>query len=160
MNKAVFLDRDGVINRDRQEYTFRVEDFVMLGHLGEVLCGFMEKGYLLIVITNQAGISRGLYGHGDVHKVHDHMVRSLEDEGVRITDIYYCPHYTSLGRCICRKPDSGLLEKALARYDIDPASSYFIGDKPRDMEAAEKAGVKGIRMTTNGDLRTVRDLVK
>jgi D-glycero-D-manno-heptose 1,7-bisphosphate phosphatase len=155
MRKAVFLDRDGVLNKDRPDYTWRPEDFILLDHVAEALLAVAAKGYMLIVVSNQAGIARGIYTHDDVARVHARMLGLLDARGVRIDEIYYCPHYTAAGRCICRKPDSLLLEKAMARFGIDPAASYFIGDRPRDMEAADRAGVTGIRVDTDADLRTV-----
>ena len=160
MNKAVFLDRDGVINFDPGDYTFRQEDFKVLPYVGEALQDFSRKGYLLIVISNQAGIARGFYGHDEVQALHVVLTEYAQQHGVRIEEVYYCPHYTKTGRCLCRKPDSLLIEKALARFGIQADSSYFIGDKERDMQAAKQVGVHGILVEPNVGLQHIIALVK
>jgi D-glycero-D-manno-heptose 1,7-bisphosphate phosphatase len=152
MKKAIFLDRDGVINNDVLNYTWRIKDFEFLPGVFEACKTLIKKGYLLIVVTNQGGIARGLYDHGDVEKLHNHMLKLFSEEEISITEIYYCPHHDSTGKCLCRKPGSLLVEKALARFEIDPSSSFFIGDRDRDIIAGESAGVKGILADVNSDL--------
>jgi len=159
-NKAIFLDRDGVINNDNADYTFRISDFKFLGGIFDVLKVLQEKKYLLIVISNQAGIARNVYSHNDVEQLHKYMLEQFETENIHIAEIYYCPHYTEKGKCICRKPDSLLIEKAIARFDIDPSQSYFIGDRDRDIEAGQKVNVKGIKVETDTDLTTILHLIK
>ncbi len=158
-NKAIFLDRDGVINRDRKEYTFRAEDFVFNDGIFEALKIFQSKNFLLIVITNQAGIARGFYTHEDVNRVHEFMLEELGKQGISITEVYYCPHYNEISECICRKPNSLMVEKAIARFDIDAGRSFFIGDRKRDMEAAAGAGVKGILVDENQNLNSILHLI-
>ncbi len=160
MNKAIFLDRDGVLNRDNADYTYSLDNFELLPGLFDALNVFQDKGFLLIVISNQAGIARKIYALEDVKKVHDYMLEKFRENGISITEIYICPHYHEIGSCICRKPDSLLLEKAIARFKIDPRQSYFIGDRDRDMEAAQKVGVKGIKVESDVDLRTVMHLIE
>jgi D-glycero-D-manno-heptose 1,7-bisphosphate phosphatase len=160
MNKAIFLDRDGVINKDNADYTFRIEDFEFTEGLFEALNLLQKKNYLLIVITNQAGIARNIYSHKDVELLQNYMKQQLNDRGVHLSEIYYCPHYTENGNCICRKPDSLLLEKAIATFNIDPAQSYFIGDRDRDIQAGKKVNVKGIKVEADSDLRTILHLIK
>ncbi|MCX6297361.1 MAG: HAD family hydrolase [Bacteroidetes bacterium] len=158
MKKAVFLDRDGVINFERG-YTHRLEDFVILPDLIEVLKFIQKKGYLLIVVSNQSGIAKGLYKQSEVEILHKFMVDEFTKNGIFISEIYYCVHHPDISKCICRKPDSLFVEKALARFDIDEKKSYFIGDKERDTEAAEKAGVKGILIEANISLKTILDQI-
>jgi D-glycero-D-manno-heptose 1,7-bisphosphate phosphatase len=152
MNKAVFLDRDGVINRERNDYTFRIEDFEILPDVFEALKLLQKAGYLLIIISNQSGIGRGLFKIEDTEKMHAYMLGKLEEYSIRIEEIYYCVHHPETGSCLCRKPESLHVEKALARFTIDPALSYFIGDKERDTIAGEKVGVKGILIESNSSL--------
>jgi len=152
MNKAILLDRDGVINRERNDYTFRIEDFEILPDVTQALKLLQKAGYLLIIISNQSGIGRGLFTIGDTEKMHSHLLKKLKEEKIDIEEIYYCVHHPETGSCICRKPDSLNVEKALARFNIDPSLSYFIGDKERDILAGEKAGVKGIFMESNSSL--------
>ena len=141
MNKAVFLDRDGVINKEIG-YVFRTEDFVLTDDIIPTLLKLQAAGFLFVVITNQSGIAKELYTHEDVKKVHAYMLSLLSAKGIKIAEIYYCCHHPDVEPCICRKPDSLFVEKGLARFNIDAKKSYFIGDKERDTEAAEKAGVK------------------
>ena len=103
-----------------------------------------DNGYEFIVITNQGGISKGIYNHSDVISVHDYMQGEFYKQKINLLDIYYCPHHAIVEKCICRKPDSLMLEKAIARYDIDKSKSYFFGDSRRDVLAAEKANIKGL----------------
>lgn len=160
MNKAVFLDRDGVINKDNHDYTYRIEDFFILDGVFEALVEFLNRNFKLIIISNQAGIARNIYTHEDVAKVHTYLLNELKKYNIVIDEIYYCPHYDTTGKCICRKPDSLLLEKAISRFNIDPGKSYFIGDRDRDMAAAVKAGVKGIKVETDIDLRKILHLIQ
>ncbi len=155
-NKAVFLDRDGVINVDILTYTWKKEDFKILDGVFESCRKFTEAGFKLIVITNQGGIDRGMCSHSDVEQLHQHMIRLFREAGIEILDIYYCPHHDSVGKCLCRKPGSLLVEKAAARFNIDTAQSWFIGDRERDIEAGKGAGViNGIMVDVNDDMRKV-----
>jgi D-glycero-D-manno-heptose 1,7-bisphosphate phosphatase len=158
MMKAVFLDRDGVINVERG-YTHQLSDFVILPDLIEVLQLLQQKGYLLVVVSNQSGIAKGLYKQEEVEVLHAFMVDEFAKNGILLSEIYYCVHHPDIGKCICRKPDSLFVEKALARFDIDAKQSYFIGDKERDTEAAEKAGVRGILIEANISLKTILDQI-
>ena len=154
MNKAVLLDRDGVINRERGDYTFRIEDFEILPDVTKALKMLQKAGYLLIIISNQSGIGRGLFKIEDTEKMHGYLLDELKKEKIHIEEIYYCVHHPETGSCQCRKPDSLNVEKALARFNIDPKQSFFIGDKERDVLAGEKVGVKGILMESNSSLVT------
>lgn len=159
MKKAVFLDRDGVINRDIADYTYRISDFTMLPGVVEALKNFHDKGYLLIIITNQGGIAKKLYGHEEVAVLHRYLLDLFKKKGIEITEIYYCPHHPDFGKCLCRKPGSLMLEKALARFNIDPTRSYFIGDMDRDIEAGRGAGVNTIKVDTNGSMLSIIDRI-
>ena len=160
MNKAIFLDRDGVINRDALPYTFRIEDFFILDGVYDALKLFQKKNYLLIVISNQGGIGKNIYSKEDAERVIKFMNERLNENGIFLSEVYYCPHHPSKGNCICRKPDSLLIEKGLARFEIDPMQSYFIGDMDRDIQAAAKAGVKGIKIKVNSNLASIIHLIK
>jgi D-glycero-D-manno-heptose 1,7-bisphosphate phosphatase len=151
-NKAVFLDRDGVINHDPGDYTRALDEFVVLPTVYDALKLLQEAGYLLILITNQGGIAKGQYTHAAVHEIHRYFIQSCADRGIIITDVYYSPHHPDFGASLSRKPGGLMIEKACARYQIDPGLSWMIGDKARDVEAGENAGVRGILMPVNGDL--------
>lgn len=159
MNKAIFLDRDGVINVERG-YTHRLEDFVILPDLVENLKMYLEKGYILIVVSNQSGIAKGLYTQADVETIHSFLTNELTKSNIHLSEIYYCIHHPDVSKCICRKPDSLFVEKALARFNINPSKSFFIGDKERDVEAAEKAGVKGILIEANSPLKLISHIIE
>jgi D-glycero-D-manno-heptose 1,7-bisphosphate phosphatase len=152
MQKVLFLDRDGVINKERGDYTSRMEDFVFVDDLVKSLRKFQTKGYKLIVVSNQSGIAKGLYTFEEVELLHSHLTRYMRINGIEIEEIYYCPHHPEKGKCLCRKPDSLLIEKAIARFSVNAAASYFIGDRERDIQAAEGAGVKGILVESNSSL--------
>jgi D-glycero-D-manno-heptose 1,7-bisphosphate phosphatase len=149
MNKAVFLDRDGVINHDPDEYTYKLEETTILDGIIPFTQELIKRGYLIIVITNQGGINKEVYGFDAVEAIHEFIHEEFKKEGVEITDYYYCPHHSNLQKCMCRKPDSLMIERAIYKYDIDPKQSYFIGDKWRDVECGEKAGVTGIKIDVN-----------
>lgn len=159
MNKAIFLDRDGVLNLDFRNYHFRTDDFTILPHVFEVLKEFADRGYLLIVVSNQGGIGKGLYKIEDTEQLHNHLKEEAAQHHVHFTEIYYCTHHPETSKCICRKPESVLVEKAIARFDIDASKSYFIGDRDRDIEAGEKCGVKGILIEANSSLKDYMHLV-
>lgn len=150
--KAVFLDRDGVINYDPGDYTYRVEDFHIIDGVDKALQLLHQMGYLLIVITNQGGIAKGLYTAEDVNLVHDHLYKKCIDFGAPLTDIFYSPHHDTIGRSISRKPGSLMIERAIARHGIDPSRSVMVGDKPSDVEAAAKCGIRGVQIPRNASL--------
>ncbi len=153
--RAIFLDRDGVINIERGEYTYKMEDFCFPEGMFEALAEFQKQGFLLIVITNQGGIGRGVYTHEDVKRVHDYFFEEAAKRNITITDLFYCPHHPVKSRCLCRKPESLMLEKAIAKWNVDAANSWFIGDSARDIEAAIKCGVKPIKVASNENLNRI-----
>ncbi len=148
--KALFLDRDGVINHDPGDYTKSLAEFEVLPGVVETLKSWHLKSYLLIVITNQGGLDKQLYHRDEVEAMHQYLQGLCIASGFRITDFYYCPHHPDFsGKCLCRKPGSLMIEKALHTYRIDPSQSLMIGDRERDVIAANSAGVKGIQIQTN-----------
>ena len=160
MNKAVFLDRDGVLNKELGDYVCRVEDFHVLEHNFEPLRELQNRGYLLIVITNQGGLAKGWYSPETLSVMHDHLKSTYAAQGVTLTDIYFCNHHPEYnGNCLCRKPGSLMLEKAIARFNINASASYFIGDRERDVLAGEAAGVKGILIGSDQPIGEVMGLI-
>jgi D-glycero-D-manno-heptose 1,7-bisphosphate phosphatase len=152
VNKAIFLDRDGVINQERGEYTYKREDFVFCEGLFAALQKLAAAGFKLVVITNQSGIDKGVYTHSDVEKLHEFMIGELKKHGIDILEVYYSPHHPEVTKSISRKPDSVMVEKAMARFNIDPRLSFFIGDRDRDVEAAQKCGLRPIKINSNESL--------
>jgi len=160
MNKVVFLDRDGVVNVERGEYTWKVEDFKLTIGLVNFLKAMQQKGFLTIIISNQGCIGKGVCTMQDVEKAHQYLKDELNKSNIELTDIYYCPHHPNSGKCLCRKPGSVMLEKAIARYQVDISKSYFIGDTERDIEAGSKVLLHTIKVNPNDDLMEYLDLVK
>ena len=159
MNKAIFLDRDGVINKELGDYVYRLEDLELNEDVEDSLLKLKSHGYLLVVITNQSGIAKGIYGHKEVDTIHASIAESLSAKGIDIAAFYYCPHHPDFSNCLCRKPGSVMVEKAMARFNIDPTSSYFVGDRDRDVEAGEAVGVKGVKIEANTGLQPLLDLL-
>ena len=153
MQKAIFFDRDGVINSDEGlYYVFARADFRINPGVIEFMKEVSRRGYLLIVISNQGGIARGLYSKSDTDELHQYFLQICSVEGIQVTEIYYCPHHSDFSNCLCRKPQSLMLEKALARFDIDPSLSYFVGDRETDRQTATQAGVRTILIRPNSNL--------
>ena len=150
--KAAFLDRDGVINVRLPDgaYVTRREEFVFCEGVAEALRLLQEKGFLLIVVTNQRGIGRGLMSEKDLDDVHRGMKEALEREGVTLDAVYFCPHNLD-DDCDCRKPRPGMLIAAMKRFAIDRESSIIIGDSETDIEAARAAGVGGVLVVPEGE---------
>lgn len=148
-NRALFLDRDGVINHD-SGYTSKADDFMFVEGIFDLCRAAKHKGYLLIVVTNQAGIGRGYYSEGDFLTLTDWMCRRFEEEGAPISDVYHCPYHPEHGvgeykkDSFDRKPNPGMLLQAAKKYNLDLSRSIMIGDKDSDMQAAKNAGV-GVR---------------
>lgn len=155
MRKVVFLDRDGVINNNSLYYTYHCEDFKINDGLIEFLQILSKKGFEFIVITNQSGISKGIYTKNDVEKVHQYLTNELIKSNISILEIYYCTHHSDVEACLCRKPNPLMMEKAIARFNIDRSNSYFIGDQQRDVDTAIAASVKPILIESNSDLRNI-----
>ncbi len=148
--KAVFLDRDGVINSDEGHYyIFKVKDLKINPGIPELIKKLKDFGYLIIVISNQGGIAKRIYHKDDTDKLHLAIDKVLKKHETSIDAYYYCPHHPETGNCLCRKPSGLMIEKALARFNIDPQQSYMIGDSKRDIEAAENAGVRGVLVPKN-----------
>lgn len=145
MEKIVFLDRDGVINRypGDTRYVSSWKEFQFIPGSIEGLRKLMNKGFVLFIISNQAGVSKGIYSQKDLDGITRRMLSRLKKEGVNINGVYYCVHAKE-DNCICRKPKTGLLEKALLEHKVNPQISIFIGDSFQDMEAAKKIGAKPV----------------
>lgn len=144
--KAAFIDRDGVLNEERA-FVHRIEDFVLLPGAAEALRLLREAGYLLVVITNQSGIARGLYPESDYLALTEHMREQLAAAGVTLDAVEYCPHLPDAPverfrvDCDCRKPKPGMLARAIQALDIEPGASFLVGDRLSDVEAGHAAGV-------------------
>jgi D-glycero-D-manno-heptose 1,7-bisphosphate phosphatase len=151
LRKAIFLDRDGVINVRLPDgaYVTKWEEFVFRDGAVEGMRLFGREGYSLIVVTNQRGIGRGIMTEDDLADIHGRMEAHLEREGVSLTAIYHCPH-DHAARCGCRKPKPGMLLAAIEKFDIDGARSLIVGDSTSDIEAGRAAGVGGVLIVSEG----------
>lgn len=148
MNKAVFLDRDGTINVETG-YLYKIDEFEFLPRALEGMKMLYDVGFLLIIVTNQSGIARGLYSEKDFIKLTEHVNERCKEYGIQITDTFYCPHfpYSKIEKyrkeCNCRKPKIGMFMRAVNMYDIDLSSSYAIGDKMRDLSICKDSKCQG-----------------
>lgn len=152
MKRAVFLDRDGTINIEK-EYLYQATDFEFIPGAAEAIRLLNQSGFMVVVVTNQSGVARGYYTEEDVENLHRHIDRELERCGAHVDTWLYCPHHPT-GRgsyalpCNCRKPLPGMLQDAAARHDIDLENSAMIGDKLADIEAGMAAGCRTILVRT------------
>ncbi len=144
--KALFLDRDGVVNKEKN-YVHKIEDFHFLDGIFETCKAFQEAGYIVVIITNQSGIGRGYYTEGDFNALTEWMQGEFGKFSVTIAGTYFCPHHPeeAVGdyrvKCSCRKPEPGMILKAARELNIDLANSILVGDKELDIEAGLNAGV-------------------
>ena len=139
LNKALFLDRDGVINIDHG-HVHRVENFDFIDGIFDLCRLAQQKGFLIIVITNQAGIGKGLYTEEVFHKLNSWMIDQFEQNEIKISKTYYCPHNPE-NNCFCRKPKPGLILDAIEDFLINKEKSIFIGDKFSDFQASREAKI-------------------
>lgn len=146
MNRALFLDRDGVLNFDHG-YIGKIADFEVIPGVFEALAQAVSLGYRLIIITNQSGIARGYFSEADYRRLEDHMVNLFAARAIHFAGIYHCPHHPDGAvralaiTCGCRKPSPGMILQACAEHDLDLSRSILVGDKRSDIEAGEAAGV-------------------
>jgi dihydrofolate reductase len=147
--RALFLDRDGVLNKELGKYITSHEEFQISNEIIPWLKQKNNDGYKLIVITNQGAIAKGLITHEKVREINERMRAEYAVHGIYFDEIYYCPHHTDVSQCLCRKPKSLMVEKAIARFNININESMMIGDHERDRLCAEGAGVLGIVIPSN-----------
>lgn len=142
--KTVFLDRDGVINVQAapHDYIRKWSQFKFLPYVQEAIKALNDQDFLIILVTNQRGVARGLMTMDDVYDIHRHMQEALKQAGAHVDDIYVCPHEE--GTCHCRKPDIGLFLQAEQDFPIDKSRSYMVGDSESDIIAGKSYGVKTI----------------
>lgn len=167
---AVFLDRDGTLNRE-VDYLPDPADFAWLPGARNAIARLNRAGLAAVVITNQSGIARGLLDERTLARIHAHMHATLAEQGAHLDGVYYCPHHPDIGPapyrqvCACRKPAPGLFKRAAAELDLDLASSWVVGDSPRDLAAGAALGLPGLLVETGKAIEpgqshgTVPDLV-
>jgi len=154
INRAVFLDRDGVIIQEPPHYAHKISQLELIPKSAEAIRLLNENGFTVVVVSNQAGIARGYYGEEDAALYNQALKEKLAKEGTHINAVYYCPHHpeATIERyrldCDCRKPKPGMLIKAEKELNIDLKQSFMIGDKLSDIEAGERVGCKTIIVRT------------
>ena len=164
MEKAIFLDRDGTINVEK-DYIYKSEDLVFEEGTIEALKTFKNLGYILIVVSNQSGIARGYFTEKDLNIFNNNMNEILKKNGVEITEFYCCPHHPDgIGEykkvCECRKPNNKMIEDAIKKYNIDREKSYMIGDKTSDIGAGFKSNLKTVLVKTGYGLKDMEKIDK
>jgi len=156
--RFVFLDRDGVININRDDYVKSWDEFVFIQGSKEAIKLLNDNNFWIILVTNQSPIGRGIFSHETLEKIHDKMLQELYQAGAHIDAIYYCPHSPD-DKCECRKPKPGLLTRAAEELDIDLKSSILVGDSDGDLEAGNAVGCKTFKVTETNDLLQVVKLI-
>ena len=164
MKKAIFLDRDGTINVEK-DYIYKSEDLIFEEGTIEALKTFKNLGYILIVVSNQSGIARGYFTEEDLNIFNNNMNEILKKNGVEITEFYCCPHHPDgIGEykkvCECRKPNNKMIEDAIKKYNIDREKSYMIGDKTSDIGAGLKSNLKTVLVKTGYGLKDMEKVDK
>jgi D-glycero-D-manno-heptose 1,7-bisphosphate phosphatase len=141
MNKALFIDRDGVINIDKV-HVYRKEEFEFTPGIYDLCRKYSDAGFLIIVITNQAGIAKGIYTENDFLKLTEWMTGEFKRNRIIISNVYFCPHHPDItGPCECRKPKPGMILRAKEEFELDLSRSVLIGDKESDLQAGRNAGI-------------------
>ena len=148
--KTIFLDRDGVINKE-VGYLHKIEDFIFIDGVFEACLSFKQLEYQIIIISNQSGIARGYFTLFDYEKLTKWMLNQFLKKNISILDVFFCPHGPK-SKCICRKPKPGMLVDAQNKYNIDIEKSWMIGDKETDIEAANLAGISNTILLRSGHI--------
>ena len=158
MQKVVFLDRDGVINKNKDDYVKHISELEIFPFISESIKKLQSVGFKIIVITNQSAINRGLITEKHLNEIHEKIQSFLIQHNAKIDYFYYCPH-TPTENCSCRKPKSGLLLKAIDDFSIDVNNSWFIGDRDSDIQAGQSVGCKTLKIQNNFNLEKAVNLI-
>lgn len=156
---AAFLDRDGIVNHDTG-YVWHSDNYKWMEGSDRAIKRLNDLGYYVFIVTNQAGVARGLYKTEDIERLHAYVNKSLMARGAHIDAFYYCPHHPDFGdgeyrqNCACRKPNPGMMLQAMNEWPVDLSRSFMIGDKDTDMQAAEAAGIPARRLFLSGNIET------
>lgn len=151
--KAIFLDRDGVlINNSDHYYVWKNDQLSFVDGVFENLEMLVLNGFQLFIVSNQGGIARGLYSKNDIQRFHEELIQTFSNHHIEISDILFCPHHPEHEKCMCRKPASLMIDKLIAKYKLNKEGSFLIGDSESDIEAAQKAGIHGIKINSNQNM--------
>ena len=157
--KAVFLDRDGVINENRIDYVKNTNELKIFDFVGSAITKLKSMGFLVVVVTNQSAINRGLTTEKLVNEIHDEIQKYLKNYETVIDRFYFCPHKPN-EKCNCRKPRPGLLEKAILEIGIEPNKSWMIGDNDSDITAGIEVGCQTIKLDNNFNLKNAVEQIR
>ena len=147
MARAIFLDRDGVINEDSADYIKSIQEWKPIPGSLEAIARLSRAGFTIAVVTNQSGIARGLLDAEELSRIHAELIRSVDASGGSIAGIFFCPHLPEDG-CDCRKPESGLIRRACLSLGVDANAAPMVGDRLSDVEAARRAGCRPFLVQT------------
>ena len=157
---ALFLDRDGVINIEKN-YLYKIEDFEFIDGIFELSKFFQDKGFLVFVVTNQSGIARGYYSEDNFLKLTAWMEDEFLKKGIKISKTYFCPHHPDItGECECRKPKPGMLLQARDEFNVDLEKSVIVWDKKRDIEAGLNAGLKKTYLFDGENIKDLKEVIE
>jgi len=157
MNKVIFIDRDGVINKDLWKYVEVWDEFEFIPGVLNAMRDLTDAGYSIIIISNQAGIGDGKFTEEALNDINAEFVQAVADHGSNILDMFYCVHGKNEG-CVCRKPEIGLFEQASEKWHFEKSETYFIGDKLTDIEAGKSFGLKTILVRTGYGTRDEKNI--
>ena len=157
-NKAVFLDRDGVINKNKINYVKTIEELEILPSIGIPIKKLKNNDYFVIVITNQSPINRKLITHEELNNIHSSIQKHLQFFDTSIDKFYFCPHMPE-ENCNCRKPNTGMLMQAISEFNIEPTLSWMIGDNDSDIQAGLAAGCRTLKICDNTNLELAVDKI-
>lgn len=158
LRKVVFLDRDGIVNKDTN-YLYKISDFQFSTGIIDTCLYLLDLDYQLIIVTNQSGIARGYFNIQDYTKLTKWMLAKFSEKGIEILDIFFCPHGPD-SNCFCRKPKPGMLLQASTKYNINMNNSWMIGDREVDIKAANSAGIKNTILINKDDTHKINSKAK
>jgi histidinol-phosphate phosphatase family protein len=158
-NKAIFLDRDGVINKNRDDYVKSTKELEIFSNIGKEILKLKMKGFLIIVITNQSVINREIITITELEEIHSTIQKFLMKSKTSIDKFYFCPHRPD-ENCDCRKPKPGLILQAINEFSIDVSKSWMVGDSKTDIQAGEKAGCKTIFLKKNDSFTNILKIIE
>lgn len=151
LRKAVFLDRDGIVNRERSDYVKNLDELEIFTNVADCVKILKKEGFLVVIVTNQSAINRGKTTHEQLSKIHNAVQNYFRNNETNVDGFYYCPHKPD-ENCDCRKPKPGLLLKAACELNIDLKSSWFIGNNDSDVQAGSSVGCKSIKVIEQNEL--------
>ncbi len=152
----IILDRDGVINYDSDYYIKSPDEWISIPGSLEAIAKLNRAGYRVIIATNQSGVARGLYDLNTLHSIHEKLIRTVNEAGGAIEEIFFCPHHPD-EKCQCRKPNPGLLLEIQKKYSLNLGDTFFIGDSVADIRAAQSAGCQPILVMTGNGTKTIEN---